>query len=266
MMGGGQSGRPTLLGNSMGGMTQMGQDSYNVGNNRSQDSGYKTSPCEQYASTGLCQNGVHCWFAHSAQELRTSMGSSTKGVLCKTWLEEGNCRNPSCNFAHGQKELMKYSAVPNDILKVEPCRKMMEKGMCPYGDRCQFSHDIKKRSFQSMAGAENSLDGKFKVVMCDKYPDFCGMGDRCHYAHGYDELFEYRGKQVPNYKRSLCKSWEESGTCQWDKTCMFAHGSHELRSEDNVMAGAPGTQMYFNQNIDFNAKGYAASENKRMKY
>lgn len=32
------------------------------------------------------------------------------------------------------------------------------------------------------------------------------------------------------------------------------------------MEGPPGTQMYLNQNIDYNAQGYSAAENKRMKF
>ena len=32
--------------------------------------------------------------------------------------------------------------------------------------------------------------------MCEKYTTGCDMGERCHYAHGHDELKYYRIKQV----------------------------------------------------------------------
>ena len=34
---------------------------------------------------------------------------------------------------------------------------------------------------------------------------------------------------MPNYKKTLCKAFDESGMCQWNMTCMFAHGRGELR-------------------------------------
>jgi hypothetical protein len=43
-------------------------------------------------------------------------------------------------------------------------------------------------------------------------------------------LYNFFVIQVPNYKRLICKAFEETGKCEWDKTCMFAHGSSELRS------------------------------------
>ncbi|XP_023334238.1 uncharacterized protein LOC111705801 isoform X2 [Eurytemora carolleeae] len=231
MMGGGlaQMGGNGPNMNNQNGAAQQTQNSYNFGNNRSQD-GFKTSPCSAYASTGVCPNGMNCRFAHSAQELRTPNGGAAKAVLCKTWLEEGSCarQGQGCQFAHGQKELGSQTD-GSYILKMEPCRNMKEKGVCPYGDVCQFSHDMKKRSFQDMQGEpDKRLDGKFKVVLCDKHPS-CPMGEMCNYAHGYEELYTYRAKQVPNYKKSICKTWEETGNCQWEKTCMFAHGAEELR-------------------------------------
>ena len=42
----------------------------------------------------------------------------------------------------------------------------------------------------------NELVSIVKVVMCEKYTTGCDMGERCHYAHGHDELKYYRIKQV----------------------------------------------------------------------
>ena len=37
-------------------------------------------------------------------------GLSVQSVLCKMWLEEGECRTLGCTFAHGKKELSQASA------------------------------------------------------------------------------------------------------------------------------------------------------------
>merc|ERR1711962_1789891 len=99
----------------------------------------------------------------------SSYGSETiKAVLCKTWMDEGACRNPSCNYAHGQKELNEAKAVMN-----------------------QQPQESNKRKFQAMADEPRKLDGKYKVVMCDKGLENCTMGNNCHYAHGFEELYYY---------------------------------------------------------------------------
>lgn len=278
MMGGGSQGMVNRQGNNMlggagsmndgFGMGQSGPSSFGMGGSSNVDN-FRSSACQAYATTGRCPNGQHCRYAHSAQELRAASSSGSKGMLCTTWLEEGKCMNPSCGFAHSQKELNNHSAGLSDILKAEVCRNLKEKGFCQYGDMCQFSHNY-KRDFQSMMGGGSQgpgpvLDGKYKVVLCDKYPKMCDMGDRCHYAHGYEELHYYRVKQVPNYKKTLCKSWDETGKCQWEKTCMFAHGTHELRLDDHAGSGGD-SAMYFNQNKDFSRQNYGGPDVKRMRF
>ena len=39
------------------------------------------------------------------------------------------------------------------------------------------------------------------------------------------------GRMGPSYKTSICKSWAESGSCQYGGACLFAHGEGEKRSE-----------------------------------
>ena len=37
------------------------------------------------------------------------------------------------------------------------------------------------------------------------------------------------GTKKSKYKTELCRSWEERGTCEYGKDCLFAHGVSELR-------------------------------------
>jgi len=55
---------------------------------------------------------------------------------------------------------------------------------------------------------------KFKTNLC-KHPDTCKFGDKCAFAHSYEEL----------RKTKMC---EYGDSCKNDKKCRFAHNSSEL--------------------------------------
>ena len=42
------------------------------------------------------------------------------------------------------------------------------------------------------------------------------------------------GSKMAKYKTSLCKHFEQTGTCQMENRCHFAHGKHELRKQTDV--------------------------------
>jgi len=193
----------------------------------------------------------------------TSQGliGGKKAELCPIWLDEGSCTRCSCVYAHGHKELSQLQALA--VMKRAEMTNPMPMGahnrsMGVVGAANMSNVSIGAGNMGMAAGNRGmtagnmgmgpstsrpvcpfpdvdeppELDGKYKVVMCEFNNDNCLKGPRCYFAHSYAELHYYRAKQVPNYKRSLCKSWEEGGNCQWNKTCMFAHGSNELRGMD----------------------------------
>ncbi len=47
------------------------------------------------------------------------------------------------------------------------------------------------------------------------------------------------GSKMAKYKTSLCKHFEQTGTCQMDSRCHFAHGKHELRKQTEVSTTPP---------------------------
>lgn len=61
--------------------------------------------------------------AHSTPEL------TTNGV-CKKFIH-GKCKQGEC-CPH-----------PHDKSKIKACEKFENSGSCPYGERCNFSHDLK---------------------------------------------------------------------------------------------------------------------------
>jgi hypothetical protein len=99
---------------------------------------------------------------------------------------------------------------------------------------------------------------KFKTVLCKHFGQTgtCSYGDKCQFAHGFQELKNSgapntgnigvptmmpdmntnmnKQKTAPNpsnFKIVKCKNWETSGTCKYGSVCTFAHGDNELRTK-----------------------------------
>jgi cleavage and polyadenylation specificity factor subunit 4 len=89
-------------------------------------------------------------------------------------------------FIHGKCRLSDNCPHPHDKSKIKPCNKFESMGTCGYGDKCNFSHDLK---------------------IC---PDFmrekCEKGEHCSFRHVY--------KSCPNF---------DMGFCFHGKTCKFKH-------------------------------------------
>jgi Zinc finger C-x8-C-x5-C-x3-H type (and similar)/CCCH-type zinc finger len=49
----------------------------------------------------------------------------------------------------------------------------------------------------------------------------CEFGDKCFFAHGYNELRSISSGS--NYKTKKCKQFHEKGYCQYGNRCQFKH-------------------------------------------
>ena len=123
-------------------------------------------------------------------------------------------------------------------------------------------------------------NNKYKTVLCKHFGQTgtCSYGDKCQFAHGYQELKNPIGgmppmstnssvstdtskvKNVPNpnnFKIVKCKNWETTGTCSYGSVCTFAHGDQELRTKvDN-------TQVMSNSMFD-NSMGMSMQDPNMM--
>lgn len=62
-----------------------------------------------------------------------------KTELCKNWLERGTCPyGNKCQFAHGPSDMRVREHKP--AYKTRPCQAFVETGMCAYGVRCKYRH------------------------------------------------------------------------------------------------------------------------------
>eukprot|EP01025_Chloroclados_australasicus_P056935 TRINITY_DN7089_c0_g2_i1.p4 TRINITY_DN7089_c0_g2~~TRINITY_DN7089_c0_g2_i1.p4 ORF type:complete len:213 (+),score=5.13 TRINITY_DN7089_c0_g2_i1:174-812(+) len=64
---------------------------------------------------------------------------------------------------------------------------------------------------------------RYKTELCQKWEEFgvCSYGDRCQYAHGFEELRFVR--RHPRYKTKVCHSFSMTGSCKYGKRCHFIH-------------------------------------------
>jgi len=103
------------------------------------------------------------------------------------------------------------------------------------------------------------VNNRYKTSMCRHFETtgFCHLGERCHFAHGpqelrtvndpmpsqyYDASFKPPSQQkfqpnMPynNFKTVKCKYFENDGFCRYGQNCSFAHGDNETRKPtDNL--------------------------------
>lgn len=92
---------------------------------------------------------------------------------------------------------------------------------------------------------------RYKTTLCHNYENTgtCQMGDKCHFAHGKQELrkmnepiplhaislYQKNTNTVPvghvknNYKTVFCKFFMQDGHCSFGDRCTYAHGEADLR-------------------------------------
>jgi hypothetical protein len=93
---------------------------------------------------------------------------------------------------------------------------------------------------------------KYKTVLCKHFGQngTCSYGDKCQFAHGFQELKSTVNvgginqmssdptkpkvaANPSNFKIVKCKNWETTGSCKYGSVCTFAHGDNELRSKSD---------------------------------
>lgn len=64
---------------------------------------------------------------------------------------------------------------------------------------------------------------KEKTEICKNWlSNTCRFGDRCAFAHGYDEV-QLKSHVAPRYKVTKCRSYHTDNVCMYGQRCQFAH-------------------------------------------
>ncbi|GFS32592.1 zinc finger (CCCH-type) family protein [Actinidia rufa] len=166
---------------------------------------FKTKLCCKFRA-GTCPYITNCNFAHSIEELRR---------LPPNW--------QAIVSAHGEassepREEFKIPSLDSSAFigetprsyKGRHCKKFYSEEGCLYGDNCTFLHDEQSKARESVAislgpgsggGYGDSANGSsvkpsnWKTRMCNKWEltGCCPFGNKCHFAHGAQELHRYGG-------------------------------------------------------------------------
>ena len=140
------------------------------------DARFKTVVCVHWVK-GLCMKNERCTFLHEMDPDR--MPECPKGWRCK---------QSDCPFKHTSEE------------DREECT-LYSQGFCPHGAQCRFRH-IKRgpeacpeaSEWAMSASAEPSkvpsAGSNFRSSLCKHWEAKrdCPFGDRCHFAHGREQL------------------------------------------------------------------------------
>ncbi len=76
---------------------------------------------------------------------------------------------------------------------------------------------------------ERKNDPKYKTELCKRFMEtnFCEYGNKCRFAHGYNELVVK--KQINHYKQKLCNSFFNKGYCPYGNRCNFKHDERKIQ-------------------------------------
>ena len=75
---------------------------------------------------------------------------------------------------------------------------------------------------------ERKNDPKYKTELCKSFMEtnFCVYGNKCRFAHGYNELVVK--KQINHYKQKPCNSFFNKGYCPYGNRCNFKHDERKI--------------------------------------
>lgn len=201
---------------------------------------YKTALCVHPTDArGICaKNGVHCAFAHSAQDLRQPLHDAQEaqnGSLLDTENRDRTSFVIEDPLWHDQVYVL-------SCYKTEQCRKPAR--LCRQGYACPFYHNSKDRRRPPAVYKYRSTPcPAAKTVDEWLEPEQCENGDECGYCHTRTE----QQFHPEIYKSTKCNDMLEHGYCPRAVFCAFAHHDSELhvqripyhRTTDGVTAPIP---------------------------
>lgn len=89
---------------------------------------------------------------------------------------------------------------------------------------------IRERSLsESDHNQRNQNSSRYKTELCRPFEESgaCKYGDKCQFAHGYNELRNL--SRHPKYKTELCRTFHTVGFCPYGPRCHFIHNPEERK-------------------------------------
>ncbi|XP_076169202.1 tis11 zinc finger protein [Ptiloglossa arizonensis] len=82
---------------------------------------------------------------------------------------------------------------------------------------------------------------RYKTELCRPFEESgtCKYGDKCQFAHGYNELRNLA--RHPKYKTELCRTFHTIGFCPYGPRCHFIHNFEEARIHNQKVSAQLGS-------------------------
>lgn len=82
---------------------------------------------------------------------------------------------------------------------------------------------------------------RYKTELCRPFEEngACKYGDKCQFAHGYNELRNLT--RHPKYKTELCRTFHTIGFCPYGPRCHFVHNFEEARIHNQKVSAQLGS-------------------------
>merc|ERR1712088_973309 len=213
--------------------------------------------CEAWKSTGTCDRGSNCIYAHGQSDLRQKTPQMSMPPMTTAYPPQYSGLPAPMPSAQNMMQNPRY--------KTSMCIAFAKNGYCNKMAACQYAHGpqelrnggaggppmVPPPQTQMMMGS-GAAGGNYKTAMCKNVLEkgHCSHGDNCHYAHSSAELRAkttmpgggmmagmgpgainmFKRKQMGLVKTVLCTNYSSYGECQFADNCNFAHGPEELAS------------------------------------
>ncbi|KAJ7568698.1 hypothetical protein O6H91_01G044500 [Diphasiastrum complanatum] len=166
---------------------------------------YKTKLCSKFRA-GTCTFDGNCNFAHGAAELRKPPPGwdSIPVAQNQNGWGRGQRTSSAPNQSHSRSQ--RGSSDFQKLHKTRPCKNYFTDGVCPYGDKCSFLHDV-----DGMQPRSN----RDSTTWSGRVPGGGRRGGRG--GSGSSRPFSWKTK--------MCRRWETTGECHFGDNCHFAHGA-----------------------------------------
>ncbi|XAR54531.1 hypothetical protein NMG60_11029698 [Bertholletia excelsa] len=207
------------------------RNSQSGGDSRSKAIGkmfFKTKLCCKFRA-GTCPYITNCNFAHSIEELRRPP-PNWQEIVAAHEEERAVLSEPREEFQIPSLGSSGFGVDTQRSHKGRHCKKFYTEEGCPYGENCTFIHDEQSKARESVAislgpgsgggyggntGASNNPNVKpsnWKTRICNKWEmtGYCPFGNKCHFAHGVQELHRFGGGLVETEARDASSAPPEA--------------------------------------------------------
>jgi len=192
---------------------------------------YKGTLCKYFMSTGQCEYGSICQYAHGDQEIRKPSHDNGSGSVARS--------NYNQTYLSSQFKTAQY--------KTQLCKNYQDTGHCDFASQCQFAHGmLELRSIaQNSTGQEvgrgyETTSDNFTSQQVQPHASSLQPSHYKSYSATNSSPISphYNAVQAPSptviksdmkpVKVVLCEDFKISGKCLRGDSCSFAHGLQEL--------------------------------------